>query len=133
MNAYQTVLKLYPVAKALVKKAGARHSFRDVSLLQQIHDMVCELGASCFLNEEDDSNLVEQSERDYKKEYREYHSKPKQKKNRAKRNAARRMMIKEGRARKGDGKEVDHKDGNPNNNSSSNLRVVSKKTNREKG
>lgn len=47
--------------------------------------------------------------RDYGKEYREYHAKPEQKKNRAKRNAARSMLSKEGVVAKGDGKDVDHK------------------------
>ena len=41
--------------------------------------------------------------RNYRKEYDNYHSKPKQKKNRAKRNAARATMEKAGRVRKGDG------------------------------
>ena len=68
--------------------------------------------------------------RDYAKEYREYHSKPEQKKRRAKRNAARAKMEKAGKVRKGDGKDVDHKNRNPNNNSSSNLRVTSQKKNR---
>lgn len=68
--------------------------------------------------------------RDYKKEYKEYHSKPEQKKRRAGRNAARRKMEKEGKVRKGDGKDVDHKDRNPKNNSKSNLRVQSKSKNR---
>lgn len=68
--------------------------------------------------------------RNYKKEYANYQGKPEQKKRRAKRNAARRKMIKSGKAKKGDGKDVDHKSGNPNNNSKSNLRVVSKRTNR---
>ena len=68
--------------------------------------------------------------RDDKKEYREYHSKPKQKKRRAGRNKARRIMKMLGRVRKGDGKDVDHKDRNPENNSKKNLRVESKKTNR---
>ena len=70
--------------------------------------------------------------RDYKKEYREYHSKPKQKKRRAGRNKARRIMKMLGRDRKGDGKDVDHKDRNPENNSKKNLRVESKKTNRSR-
>jgi len=69
--------------------------------------------------------------RDYKKEYREYHSKPKQKKNRAKRNAARRMMG----LKVGDPREVDHK--NPlskgGSNKKTNLRVVKRSTNRKKG
>ena len=68
--------------------------------------------------------------RDYAKEYREYHSKPEQIKRRASRNAARRLMIQKGKARKGDGKDVDHKNRNPLDNSRANLRIVSKKTNR---
>lgn len=68
--------------------------------------------------------------RDYKEEYRRYHSKPEQVKRRAGRNKARRLMIKAGKARKGDGKDVDHKDRNPRNNSRSNLRIQSKHVNR---
>ncbi|MDE1462103.1 HNH endonuclease [Spartinivicinus poritis] len=68
--------------------------------------------------------------RDYKKEYKEYHSKPEQKKRRAMRNAARRLMIKKGLAKKGDGKDVDHKDRNPLNNSIKNLRTTNQKKNR---
>tara|TARA_R100001443_G_scaffold103695_1_gene112113 strand:- start:394 stop:615 length:222 start_codon:yes stop_codon:yes gene_type:complete len=70
--------------------------------------------------------------RDYKKEYREYHSKPEQKKRRAGRNRARRIMTMLKKVRKGDGKDVHHKDGNPKNNSRKNLRVESKKTNRSR-
>lgn len=72
-------------------------------------------------------------ERDYKKEYREYHGTPEQKKARASRNAARREAMRDGRVHKGDGKEVDHKDGNPRNNSPSNLQVLSRRANRRKG
>ena len=68
--------------------------------------------------------------RNYKKEYADYHSKPKQKKRRANRNTARAKMAKAGAVRKGDGKDVDHADRNTKNNSRSNLRVQSKKTNR---
>jgi len=68
--------------------------------------------------------------RDYKKEYRDFHGKPQQKKNRAKRNAARRKL----RLKVGDPREVDHilplkKRGS---NGKSNLRVVSRSTNRKK-
>lgn len=42
-------------------------------------------------------------------------------------------MAKAGRVRKGDGREVDHKNGNPKDNSRKNLRVVSRKVNRKKG
>lgn len=68
--------------------------------------------------------------RDYKKEYREYHSKPEQKKKRAKRNAARTILTRKlGKAAVA-GKDVDHKDRNPNNNSPSNLRLQSPSKNR---
>ena len=68
--------------------------------------------------------------RNYKKEYKNYHSRPKQKKRRAQRNTARRKMVAAGRARKGDGKDVDHKNRNTADNRSKNLRVVSKSKNR---
>jgi hypothetical protein len=68
--------------------------------------------------------------RDYKKEYKNYHSKPEQKKKRASRNSARAAMVKAGKVRKGDGKDVDHKNGNPRDNSKSNLRVQPKSKNR---
>lgn len=48
------------------------------------------------------------TERDYDKEYKEYHAKPSQKKRRAARNRARREAIKDGKVRKGDNKELDH-------------------------
>lgn len=70
--------------------------------------------------------------RDYKKEYRDYHGKPEQRKRRSSRNKARRYAVKKGLARKGDGKEVDHKNYNANDNRPSNLRIVSKKANRTK-
>ena len=70
--------------------------------------------------------------RDYKREYEQYHSKPKQKKRRAGRNRARRIMSMLKRVKKGDGKDVHHKDGNPTNNSKKNLRAESKKTNRSR-
>ncbi len=68
--------------------------------------------------------------RDYKKEYENYHSKPKQKKRRASRNAARATMVAAGKASKGDGKDVAHKNGNPKDNRKSNLSVQSKSKNR---
>lgn len=70
--------------------------------------------------------------RNYRKEYDNYQGTAKQKKNRAKRNKVNRLMKRLGRIKKGDGKDVDHKDGNPNNNSMSNLRVVHKSHNRSK-
>ena len=74
-------------------------------------------------------------DRDYAKEYREYHGKPEQIKNRAKRNGARRKAAKAGLVRKGDGMEVDHKRplSKGGSNHRSNLRIVTRKTNRTKG
>tara|TARA_Y100001963_G_C6779497_1_gene449111 strand:- start:690 stop:3131 length:2442 start_codon:yes stop_codon:yes gene_type:complete len=71
-------------------------------------------------------------DRDYKKEYANFHGKPEQRAKRSKRVLARREMIKSGKAKKGDGKDVDHKDGNANNNSPSNLRMMSVAKNRSR-
>ena len=65
--------------------------------------------------------------RNYKKEYQA--ETPLRKKQRSSRNKARRKMSTLGKARKGDGKDVHHRDGNPLNNSSSNLTVMSKSKN----
>jgi len=70
--------------------------------------------------------------RDYKKEYREYQGHPLQIKHRAKRNSARRMMIRKHGKSKLKGKDIDHKDGNPMNNSNGNLRITSIRYNRAK-
>lgn len=74
-------------------------------------------------------------DRDYAKEYREYHGKPEQIKNRSKRNSARRKAANSGLVRKGDGMEVDHKRplSKGGSNHRSNLRIVTRKTNRTKG
>ena len=68
--------------------------------------------------------------RDYKKEYESYHKKPEQRRRNDSRKAARRLMVKKHGASKLAGKDIDHKDRNPKNNSTSNLRIQSKKENR---
>ena len=68
--------------------------------------------------------------RNYRQEYDRYQGTAAQKKRRAGRNAARRKMIASGKARKGDGKDVAHKDNNPKNNRSKNLKMQSKRLNR---
>ena len=70
--------------------------------------------------------------RDYAREYSRFQSSKKAKRDRASRNKARRQAEREGRVHKGDGKEIDHVDSNPRHNGSSNLRVVSRRTNRAK-
>ena len=63
---------------------------------------------------------------------RKYNGSPEQKKNRASRNAARRAAEKAGKVRKGDGKDVDHKNMNPRDNSKGNLKVMDRSKNRAK-
>ena len=70
--------------------------------------------------------------RNYKREYKTYHKKPKQKKRRAGRNAARRKMTKAGKVRKGDGMDVHHKNRNTRDNRRKNLKVTTKRKNRSK-
>lgn len=66
--------------------------------------------------------------RNYRKEYSTYHGKPDQLKRRASRNTARRKVLK---GRKS-AKDVHHVDGNPKNNATKNLRLVSKSKNRSR-
>lgn len=66
------------------------------------------------------------------REYSRYQSSKKAKRDRAARNRNRREAEREGRVHKGDGKEIDHVDSNPRHNGSSNLKVVSRRTNRAK-
>jgi hypothetical protein len=74
--------------------------------------------------------LAESKNRNYRKEYDNYHGSAKQRANRSKRVLARRKMIKKGKVSKGDGKDVNHKDGNPQNNSMNNLEPMSASKNR---
>ncbi len=71
--------------------------------------------------------------RDYKKEYERDHASEKDKKDRASRNRARKK-VKEFYAKNGKrlskNVDVDHKDGNPRNNSAGNLRTQDRSVNR---
>jgi len=73
---------------------------------------------------------VARAPRDYRKEYDEYHAKPEQVENRSLRNQARRKLG----LKKGDPREADHKTplSKGGGNGHSNLRAVSRKTNRTK-
>jgi hypothetical protein len=68
--------------------------------------------------------------RNYKKEYANYQGTPEQIKKRASRNAARAKMVKAGKVRKGDGMDIDHSNGDPLDNSTSNLKVKPASKNR---
>ena len=78
------------------------------------------------------NEYITEKERDYRKEYDNYHGKPEQRKNRSKRVLARREMEAAGRVKKGDKKDVDHKNplANGGSNDISNLRVRSISANR---
>lgn len=69
--------------------------------------------------------------RDYKKEYKASRT-PERRKANIMRKRARRLMIKKKGAAAVRGKEVDHKNHNTSDNSSKNLRIISKKANRTK-
>jgi hypothetical protein len=68
--------------------------------------------------------------RNFRSEYKNYHAKPEQRERNNARKRARYALEKGGVVSKGDGKDVDHRDGNPKNNKTKNLRVVSKTVNR---
>jgi hypothetical protein len=75
----------------------------------------------------------EMADRNYKKEYEEFHATPEQKKRRAQRNTARKKAMAAGKVKKGDGKEVDHI-GAPRKGSLDGVptQVISKEANRSK-
>lgn len=66
------------------------------------------------------------------REYDKFQSSEEAKKDRASRNAARRYAVRRGMVSKGDGREVDHTNSSPRDNSPSNLRVISRSANRGK-
>ena len=75
---------------------------------------------------------MKDGKRDYKREYKEYHASPEQRKNRSLRTVARNGAIADGRAARGDGKDLDHKRAlsKGGSNSKSNQRMTSASSNR---
>ena len=69
-------------------------------------------------------------DRNYRKEYDNYHANPKQRERNAARLRARRLMVKKGKVKVFDKKDVHHKDNDPTNNDLSNLSVTTQKYNR---
>lgn len=75
---------------------------------------------------------MSKSGRVYSQYDREYQARPEQVRKRVARNKARRMMIsKHGKSALA-GKDVDHSDGDATNNTSSNLKIMSRSANRAK-
>jgi hypothetical protein len=70
------------------------------------------------------------TDRNYTGEYANYQGTPAQRKRNDARKAARRKMVAAGKVKRNDGKDVDHKNGNPKDNSTKNLRVTTKRINR---
>ena len=71
-----------------------------------------------------------EEDRNYRKEYDNYHAQPDQRERNAGRLRARRLMAKLGKVSKGDKKDVHHKDNDPLNNDKGNLSVTTQKYNR---
>jgi hypothetical protein len=78
------------------------------------------------------SQLVEEWERDYRSEYKNFQGTSEQKKRRAGRNRTRKKLEKLGLVHKGDGKDIHHKDENPENNRLTNLRIEHPSRNRSR-
>ena len=72
------------------------------------------------------------AKRNYAREYATYQGTPEQLRNQSLRHKARRLMIKKHGKAAVAGKDIDHKDGNPRNNSVTNLQIMSKSKNRSK-
>jgi predicted transcriptional regulator len=70
--------------------------------------------------------------RDYKREYALSRNSKKKIEDNKSRKRARHAAVKAGKAKVNDGKDVDHKDKNPQNNGKKNTRVISAKANRGK-
>ena len=117
----------FVLSSGLVSPETIIKNSEEVNLIDILHEM----WEASMLNPELFENFLQETKaRDYKKEYREYHGKAEQRANRSSRVLARREAIKKGKVRKGDKKDIHHEDGNPKNNSPSNLTVLPRSKNR---
>ena len=117
----------FVLSSGLVSPEAIIKNSEEVNLIDILHEM----WEASILNPELFENFLQEAKaRDYKKEYREYHGKAEQRANRSSRVLARREAIKKGKVRKGDKKDIHHEDGNPKNNSPSNLKVLPRSKNR---
>ena len=93
--------------------------------------IVKRLKATYEVGRKPDRELVlKKEDRNYRKEYDNYHAQPEQREKNAARLRARRLMVKKGKVKKNDKMDVHHKDNNPLNNDTKNLSVVTQKYNR---
>jgi len=99
-----------------------KNTLKIVKLKKAVGDKQASFMIGSPLKEE-----VELDERNYAKEYANYHSKPEQIANRSSRNKARRIMAKENDV---DGMDVGHADNDPMNNDPANLRMEKPSDNR---
>ena len=74
--------------------------------------------------------VLKREDRNYRKEYDNYHAQPEQRERNAARLRARRLMVKKGKVEKNDKMDVHHRDNNPLNNDPKNLAVTTQKFNR---
>ena len=102
--------------------------------MNQLHDLIKqgktaeEIAKIMKLDVDTIKALME--DRNYRKEYDNYHAQPDQRKRNAGRLRARRLMAKLGKVSKGDKMDVHHKDNDPTNNEKGNLSVTTQKYNR---
>ena len=93
--------------------------------------IVKRLKATYEVGRKPDKNLViKKEDRNYRKEYDNYHAQPEQREKNAARLRARRLMVKKGKVKKNDKMDVHHKDNNPLNNDPKNLSVTTQHYNR---
>ena len=127
-SAYNIIDALTSEFKKRVQKEYDRNPEKGIVMLNRMGALI---GAKVSDKMQQKNKLLLKmdigEERDYKKEYANYHSQPEQIKRRAKRNEARRLMKDN---KDIEGKDVHHKDNNPMNNDKKNLSIVSQKYNR---
>ena len=123
-SVYNIIDALTNEFKKRVQKEYDRNPEKGLVMLNRMGSLI---GAKVSDKMQAPNKLFLKMDRDYKKEYENYHSQPEQIKRRAKRNEARRLM-KDNKDIKG--KDVHHKDNNPMNNDKKNLSIVSQKYNR---
>jgi len=122
------------VVKKKKKKKSPWDKYSPDALGRQFHmedkKKKKKLKSTRVVGEKPDKELSFWEDRNYRKEYDNYHKKPDQRERNAGRLRARRLMAKLGKVSKGDKMDVHHKDNDPMNNEKGNLSVTTQKYNR---